>query len=124
MEKMEMENEKVKYVIDMIKDMLTGTKLRLAICMCDSSTTHIEYNKKEMYKHFDRLLREVDIIYRTTVVDFTEYPYIIFVMAKIMEMNPNEQNQVALYLFNSINNDIRKKYKYIYEALDNIEQMF
>ncbi len=30
-------------------------------------------------------------------------PIIIFVMAKIMEMNNKEQNQVAMYLFNNIN---------------------
>lgn len=104
-----MKNEKVNYVIDMIQDMQRDNKLRLAICMCDSEYIHIEYDKKEMYKYFDKLLREVDIIYRTAVINFTEYPYIMFVMAKIMEMNPNEQNQVALFLFNFINLEIDKQ---------------
>jgi len=31
-----------------------------------------------------------------------EYPAILFVMAKIMEMNYTEQNQVAMYLYNNI----------------------
>ena len=56
-----------------------------------------------MYKHFDKLLKEIDIEYRTTLVNFANYPYIIFTMAKIMEMTKEEQNQVALYLFNKIN---------------------
>ena len=104
-----MKNEKVNYVINMIKDMQIDNKLRLAICMCDSECIHIEYNKKEMYKYFDKLLREVDIIYRTAVINFTEYPYIMFVMAKIMEMSPDKQNQVSLFLFNCINFEINSK---------------
>ena len=111
-----MKNEKVNYVINMIKDMQIDNKLRLAICMCDSSSTHLEYNKLEMYKYFDKLLKEIDIIYRNALINFAEYPYIMFAMAKIMEMNLSEQNQVALYLFNSINSDIRKKYKYLQNA--------
>ena len=31
-----------------------------------------------------------------------KYPMILFVMSKIMEMNKTEQNQVAMYLYNSI----------------------
>ena len=31
-----------------------------------------------------------------------KYPTILFVMAKIMEMNNIEQNQIAMYLFNII----------------------
>ncbi len=109
-----MNDEKVNYLIDMIKDMDIENKLRLAICMCDNySHTNLEYDKKEMYKYFDKLLREVDIIYKTTIVNFAEYPYLIFANSKVMEMNSNEQNQVALYLFNSIEHDIRKKYNYL-----------
>ena len=36
-----------------------------------------------------------------------------------MEMDPTEQNRVALYLFNSINFKIKN-----YKILDNREQMF
>ena len=31
-----------------------------------------------------------------------KYPTILFVMAKIMEMNNQEKNQVAMYLYNTI----------------------
>ncbi len=103
-----MNDEKVNYVIEMIKDMDLENKLRLAICMCDNySHTNLEYNKKEMYKHFDSLLKEINIEYRTTTVNFANYPYTIFVSSKIMEMDSTQQNKIALYLFNSINFKIK-----------------
>ena len=98
-----MKNEKVNYLIDMINDMDLTNRLRLAICMSDSSCTNLKYDKPEMYKYFDSLLKEIDIEYRTTLVNFAKYHLIMFAMAKIMEMTKEEQNQVALYLFNNIN---------------------
>ena len=98
-----MENEKVRYLIDVINDMDLENKLRLAICMSDSSYTNIKYDKPEMYEKFDAMLKEFDKEYRTTLVNFAKYHLIMFAMAKIMEMTKEEQNQVALYLFNSIN---------------------
>lgn len=97
-----MENEKVKCLIDMINDMDLTNKLRLAICMSDSSCTNLKYDKPEMYNHFDSMLKEIDEAYRTTLVNLAKYHLIIFAMAKIMEMTKEEQNQVGLYLFNSI----------------------
>ena len=97
-----MKNEKVNYLIDMINDMDLTNKLRLAICMSDSSCTNLKYNKPEMYKYFDSLLKEIDIEYRTTLVNFAKYHLIMFAMAKIMEMTKEEQNQTALFLFNNI----------------------
>ena len=98
-----MKNEKVNYLIDMINDMDLTNTLRLAICMSDSICTNLKYDKPEMYKYFDSLLKEIDIEYRTTLVNFAKYHLIMFAMAKIMEMTKEEQNQVALYLFNNIN---------------------
>ncbi len=57
-----MENEKVKYLINTINDMDLTNKLRLAICMSDSSYTNLKYNKLEMYEYFDNLLKEIDKI--------------------------------------------------------------
>lgn len=115
-----MNDEKVNYVIDIIKDMDMENKLRLAICMCDNySHTNLEYDKKEMYEMFDNLLKEINIEYKTTTITFANYPYIIFVSSKIMEMDTTQQNRIALYLFNNIN----LKIKY-YKSLDNIKQMF
>lgn len=97
-----MESEKVKYLINMINDMDLTNKLRLAICISDSSYTNLKYNKLKMYEHFDNLLKEIDVEYRTTLINFAKYHLIMFAMAKIIEMTKEEQNQVALYLFNSI----------------------
>lgn len=104
-----MENEKVKYLINMINDMDLTNKLRLAICMSNSSYTNLKYNKPEMYEHFDNLLKEIDIEYRTTLINFAKYHLIMFAMAKLMEMTKEEQNQVALYLFNFINSKVCKE---------------
>ena len=115
-----MNNEKVNYLIDIIKDMDIENKLRLAICMCDNySHTNLQYDKKEMCKYFDNLLKEINIEYRTTTVNFANYPYTIFISSKIMEMDSAEQNRVALYLFNSINFKIKNN-----KRLDSKEQMF
>ena len=40
--------------------------------------------------------------YLVNYVNTRKYPMILFVMSKIMEMNKTEQNQVAMYLYNSI----------------------
>ena len=97
-----MENDKVKYLINMINDMDLTNKLRLAICMSDSSYTNLKYDKTEMYKYFDNMLKEIDKEYRTTLVNFAKYHLIMFAMAKIMEMTKEQQNQTALYLSNNI----------------------
>lgn len=60
-----MENDKVKYLINMD---LTN-KLRLAICMSDSSWTNLKYDKSEMYENFDNLLKEIDVEYRITLIN-------------------------------------------------------
>lgn len=115
-----MNDEKLNYVIDIIKDMDVENKLRLAICMCDNySHTNLEYDKKEMYKYFDNLLKEINIEYRTTTVNFANYAYIMFAISKVIEMNSIEQNRVALYLFNSINYKIKNC-----KSIDTKEQMF
>ena len=97
-----METDKVKYLIDMINDMNIKDKLRIAICMSNSSYTNLKYDKPEMYNYFDNRLKEIDEEYKTTLINFAKYHLIMFSMAKIMEMTKEEQNQVALYLFNYI----------------------
>ena len=64
-----MEDEKVKYLINMINDMELTNKLRLAICMSNSSYTNLKYDKPEMYKYFDNMIifrifaKDIDNIY-------------------------------------------------------------
>ena len=38
------------------------------------------------------LLKEIDEEYRTTLINFAKYHFIMFAMAKIMEMETTEQN--------------------------------
>ena len=99
-----MDENKVENVINIIKDMNIKDKLRLGICLSTSSWANILYNKSEMYEKFDTILKEIDEEYRTTLINFGQSKYFIinFTMAKIMEMNNQEQSQVAMYLYNSI----------------------
>ena len=103
---MEQEQNKFEYLIDMIKEMNIKDKLRLAICMNDSNWLTLEYDQKEMYNKFDAYLRKIDDEYRTTLINFGSRKYfnINFAMAKLMEMEQADRNKVALYLFNSIEN--------------------
>ena len=97
-----MEEDKVKNVINIIKDMNIKDKLRLGICLTTSDWANILYNKTEMHEKFDSMLKEVDEEYRTTLINFAKYKLVMFSMATLMEMESTEQNKVALYLFNNI----------------------
>ena len=99
-----MEEDKVKNVINVIKNMNTKDKLRLGICLTTSDWANILYNKTEMYEKFDIMLKEVDEEYRTILINFGKYKLVMFAMAKIMEMEQVERNKVVLYLFNSVKN--------------------
>lgn len=97
-----MEEDKVKNVIDIIKNMDKKDKLRLGICLTTSDWSNILYNKTEMYEKFDTILKEVDEEYRTTLINFAKYKLVMFTMAKIMEIEQAGRNKVALYLFNTL----------------------
>ena len=55
-----MEQEKVKYLIDIINNMDIKDKLRLAICMSQSKLSGLIYNNKEYYEKFKG--KELDIL--------------------------------------------------------------
>lgn len=95
-------DDKVKDVIDIIKNMDLKNKLRLGVCMSSSAYTNLKYNKANIHSIFDKRLKEIDNEYLTNYVNMRKYPTILFAMAKIMEMNYNEQNQIAMYLYNNI----------------------
>ena len=104
-----MEQEKVKYLIDMINNMNIKDKLRLAICMSQSKWSGLIYNTKENYDKFDNMLKDIDEEYRTTLINFGKYKLVMFAMAKLIEMETTEQNKVALYLCNILNSKINLK---------------
>ena len=95
-------DNKVKDVIDIIKNMDIKNKLRLGICMSSSAYTNLKYNKAHIHSAFDKRLKEIDNEYLTSYINMRKYPTILFVMAKIMEMDYNHQNQVLMYLYNNI----------------------
>ena len=95
-------DDKVKAVIDIIKNMDIKNKLRLGVCESSSAYTNLRYNKAHIHSEFDKRLKEIDNEYLTCYVNMMKYPTILFVMARIMEMNYQEQNQVTKYLINAI----------------------
>ena len=97
-----MENEKVQYLINMINNMDLKDKLRLAICMSQDKWSRLIFNTKENYEKFDNMLKSIDEEYRTTKINMAKYFNVMFIEAKLMESSVEQQNQVALYLFNSI----------------------
>ena len=103
MNKENITDNKVKDVIDIIKDMDVKNRLRLGVCMSSSAYTNLKYNKAHIHSIFDKRLKEIDNEYLISYINMRKYPTILFVMSKIMEMNNQEQSQVAMYLFNSIN---------------------
>ena len=97
-----MDKDKINDVISIIDRMDIKDKLRLAIRMSESNYTNLKYNKPEMFKRFNNRLKEIDEDYKTTIINYSKYPIITFAMAKIMEISKEDQNQIALYLFNEI----------------------
>lgn len=99
-----MEKEKLNNIINSIKTMELKDKLRLGLCMTSSNHVHLKYNTEHMNNIFDKKLKEIDNEYLTTIVNMRKYPCVLFVMAQITELNIEQQNQIALYLFNSVPN--------------------
>ena len=95
-------NDKVKDVIDIIKNMDLKNKLRLGVCMSSSAYTNLKYNKAHIHSIFDKRLKEIDNEYLASYVNMRKYPTILFVMAQIMEMNSIKQNQIVMYLINAL----------------------
>lgn len=94
------ENIVEKY-IEILKEMNMKDKLKLAIKICESFYSNIGYNRKEMLAYFYLMLENLDEEYKNFPVINSKY--ISIMIAKFMEMNPQEQNRTALYLFNDIN---------------------
>ena len=97
-----MENENIKNTIEIIDKMDIKDKLRLAICMSQDKWSGLKFNTKDNYKKFDNMLKSTDEEYRTTNINMAKYFNVMFAEAKLMESPVEQQNQVALYLFNNI----------------------
>ena len=95
-------DDKVKDVIKIIKNMDIKNKLRLGVCMSSSAYTNLKCNKAHIHSIFDKRLKAIDNEYLVSYINMRKYPTILFAMAKITEMNNQEQNQIAMYLINSV----------------------
>ena len=93
----------MKKVIEIINKMDIKDKLRVGVCMSESSYTNLKYNKSHIHSEFDKRLKEIYNEYLTCYVNMRKYPQVLFVMTRIMEMNNAEQNKVAMYLVNNTN---------------------
>ena len=96
-------DDKVKNVISIIKSMDLKNKLRLGLCISSSAYTNLKYNKAHIHSIFDKKLKKIDNEFLVSYVNMRKYPILLFIMAKIMEMNNQEQNQITMHLFNHIN---------------------
>ena len=74
--------------------------------MCSNTYTNLKYNKAHIYSIFDKRLKEIDNEYLLSYINMRKYPTLLFIMAKIMEMNYTEQNQVVKYLFNATKTNV------------------
>ena len=71
--------------------------------MTQDKWSGLKYNSKEIYERFDNMLKSIDEEYRTTNINMAKYFNVMFAEVKLMESPVEQQNQVALYLFNNIN---------------------
>lgn len=89
----------VNEIIDYIKSMSEKSRLKLVIRLSETAYSNIDYNKKEMFKKFNIRLKEIDEEYRQ---NWSIPNYILMMVARITELRKEEQNQIGLYLFNSM----------------------
>ena len=67
-------DDKVKNIIDIIKNLDLKNKLRLGVCMSSSAYTNLKYNKAHIHSIFDKKLKEIDNEYLTSYVNMRKYP--------------------------------------------------
>lgn len=94
--------KKVNEVIEIINKMDIKDKLRVGVCMSESSYTNLKYNKSHIHSEFVKKLKEIDNEYLTSYINMRKYPQVLFIMGKIMEISNAEQNKVAMYVYNCI----------------------
>ena len=71
--------------------------------MSEELWSGLKFNTKENYEKFGHMLKSIDEEYRTTNINMVKFFNVMFAETKLMEPPVEQQNQVALYLFNNIN---------------------
>ena len=65
--------------------------------ICYDKDNNYKIVSDDLYKN--GIFDDNDYEYLVSYVNMRKYPTILFVMAKIMEINNQEQNQIAMYLY-------------------------
>ena len=92
-----------KEIIDYIKSMSEKDRLKLAIRLSETAYSNIDYDKKELFEKIDTRLKNLDEEYRQNL---SFLKFILMIVARITELNKEEQNKIGLYLFNKIQTKI------------------
>ena len=108
-----MNNDKVKYLIDMINDMDIKDKLRLAICMSKSEWAGLIYNTKE---HYEKLLETKEY-----EIKFGIRPENVFIENNYVEENIKASNKLTLKI--TIPELLGNEY-YLHSSLQNHDFIF
>lgn len=95
-------NEQTSKIIDIIKNMDEKDKLRLAIALCDSDFSNVNFDKKEILAKADSRLREIDEEYKNIIVNMAKHKTVLLTTAMITELALEAQNKVVIFLVNSI----------------------
>lgn len=69
--------------------------MKLVIRLSETVYSNIDYDKKELFEKFDTRLKVIDEEYRNTL---NISKYILLIVARITELNKEEQNKVILML--------------------------
>lgn len=78
-------------------------KLRLAITLCGSNFSNINFDKKEISAKADSRLREIDEEYKNIIVNMAKHKTVLLTTAMITELAPEDQNKVIIFLLNFYN---------------------
>ena len=98
-------SENVEIIKNYTKDVKDTTKTIINVNDLNMAIRDFEHSAFEVQQENNSLKYELEIKdeeYRTTNINMAKYFNIMFAEAKLMESPLELQNQVALYLFNSI----------------------
>ena len=85
----------IKEIIDYIKSMNEKDRLKLSIRLSETAYSNLDYDKKELFKKFDTKLKAIDEEYR---MNLSIPKYILMIVARITELNKEDQNTIGLCL--------------------------
>lgn len=110
-----------KKVINLINNFDTLNnidKLRLSIYILENKNFNINFNTRDIIILLKKVLSNLDSNYHKTIINFSKYKYLLFFLAKYLELsNMEKKNFTVEMLFNIyetdfndeiINNEINK----------------